>query len=353
MKTIQGPAIFLAQYMGDEPPFDDYRTAARWAGDLGFKGLQIPTWDPAAIDLDQAAASQSYCDDYRATLAEYGVEPSELSTHLQGQLIAVHPAYDALFDGFAPEAVRGNSAARGEWAVQQVKKSLLASKNMGLASSVTFSGALAWPYVYPWPQRPDGLVEEAFAELARRWRPLLDFAGECGIDLCYEIHPGEDLHDGATWERFLEAVDGHERANILYDPSHFVLQGLDYLQFLDLYHERVKMFHVKDAELRCDGRVGVYGGYLPWGERAGRFRSLGDGQTDFKGIFTKLAHYDFPGWAVLEWECAYKDNLVGAAEGARFIEDHIIEVAKVTADDFAASGADQAMNRRMLGLDQG
>jgi sugar phosphate isomerase/epimerase len=351
MKTIQGPALFLAQYMGDEPPFNAITSAADWAAGLGFKALQIPTWDAAAIDLDQAASSQSYCDDYRAMLAERGVEVSELSTHLQGQLVAVHPAYDPMFDGFAPENLRGKPDQRTAWAIDQVKKSLTASQKLGLKASVTFSGALAWPYVYPWPQRPDGLVEEAFAELGRRWLPILNHADECGIDLCYEIHPGEDLHDGASWERFLETVGDHPRANILYDPSHFVLQALDYLQFIDLYHERIKMFHVKDAELRCDGRVGVYGGYLPWGDRAGRFRSLGDGQTDFKGIFTKLAKYDFPGWAVLEWECAYKDNQVGAAEGAKFIADQIIEVAQHSFDDFADSGVDQASNRKLLGLD--
>ncbi len=351
MKTIQGPAIFLAQYMADEPPFDRLETAAAWAAGLGFRGLQIPTWDARAFDLDQAAESRDWCEDFRGRLAEHGLVPTELSTHLQGQLVAVHPAYDLLFDGFAPEAVRGNPAARTEWAVDQVRKSLRASRNLGLQASVTFSGALLWPYFYPWPQRPAGLVEEGFAELARRWKPLLDEAEECGVDLCFEIHPGEDLHDGATWERFLDAVGGHPRASILYDPSHFVLQALDYLQFLDLYHERIKMFHVKDAEFRPDGRVGAYGGYLSWGERAGRFRSLGDGQIDFKAIFTRLARYDFPGWAVLEWECAYKDSQVGAAEGARFIQEHIIQVAERSFDDFAASGVDRETNRRVLGLD--
>ncbi|MHC4380117.1 MAG: sugar phosphate isomerase/epimerase family protein [Planctomycetota bacterium] len=351
MKTLQGPAIFLAQYMGEEPPFNDIESAAEWAGSLGFRGVQVPTWDPNAIDLDLAAESKDYCEDYRAKMAAFGVEPTELATHLQGQVIAVHPAYDKLFDGFAPAAVHGDSKARTAWGVDQVRKSLRASRNLGLKASVTFSGALAWPYMYPWPPRPAGLVDEAFAELGRRWRPLLDEAEECGIDLCFEIHPGEDLHDGVTWERFLEEVDGHPRAHILYDPSHFVLQGLDYLHFIDLYHERIKMFHVKDAELCCDGRVGVYGGYQDWGDRAGRFRSLGDGQTDFVSIFTKLAKYDFEGWAVLEWECAYKDNLVGAAEGAQFIADHIIEVSKSSFDDFAESGVDRSANRSILGLE--
>jgi sugar phosphate isomerase/epimerase len=352
MKTIQGPAIFLAQYMGDEPPFDDVETAAAWAADLGFEGLQIPTWDPRAIDLEQAAASQAYCDDWRARLEKHRVVPTELSTHLQGQLVAVHPAYDEMFDGFAPEAVRGNPAARTEWAVDQVKKCLTASKNLGLDAMATFSGALAWPYLYPWPQRPAGLVEEAFAELARRWKPILDHAEDCGVDCAFEIHPGEDLHDGVTWERFREATGDHARAEILYDPSHFVLQQLDYLDFLDIYHEHVKVFHVKDAEFEPSGRCGVYGGYLPWGDRPGRFRSIGDGQIDWTAVFTKMAKYDFAGWAVLEWECAYKDNLVGAAEGADFIRASIIEVAKTAFDDFAASGVDQAANRRALGLDR-
>jgi sugar phosphate isomerase/epimerase len=275
---------------------------------------------------------------------------TELSTHLQGQLIAVHPAYDALFDGFAPSEVRCNPLARRAWAEGQLHAAAQASRRMGLAAHATFSGALAWPYVYPWPQRPAGLIEEAFAELARRWRPILDAFDAAGVDLAYELHPGEDLFDGASFERFLDAVDGHPRAGILYDPSHFLLQQLDYLAFIDRYHARIKCFHVKDAEFRPDGRTGVFGGYESWVNRAGRFRSLGDGQIDFGAIFSKLATYDFPGWAVLEWECAIKHPEQGAAEGAPFIKNHIIRVADQPFDDFAASGADAAAIRAMMGL---
>ena len=351
MKTIQGPAIFLAQYMGEKPPFDDIVKAAEWAAGLGYEAIQVPTWETRGFDLAQAAESQSYCDDFRARLEAVGSQPCELSTHLQGQLVAVHPAYDAMFDGFAPENVRGNPKARQAWAVEQVKQSIRASAKLGLRATVTFPGALAWPYFYPWPQRPAGLVEEAFAELARRWKPILDLAAEEGIDVCYEIHPGEDLHDGATWERFLAEVDGHERANILFDPSHFVLQGMDEVAFLHNYHERIKMFHVKDAELRADGRTGVYGGYLPWAERAGRFRTPGHGDVDWGEIFTALARYDFPGWAVVEWEDPYQDSGEGAAQGADFVREQILTAASSSFDDFAASGVDQKLNRRVLGLD--
>jgi sugar phosphate isomerase/epimerase len=349
MKTIKGPAIFLAQFMGQDAPFDTLAHLAAWAKSLGYKGIQLPT-DPRLIDLDKAAESQTYADEIRGTVAAHGLEITELSTHLQGQLVAVHPAYDALFDGFAPPHVRGNPTARQAWAVSQLKAAARASQRLGLAAHASFSGALAWPYLYPWPQRPAGLVEEAFAELARRWTPILDTFDECGVDVCYELHPGEDLHDGVTFERFLAATGDHPRANILYDPSHFVLQQLDYLAFIDIYHARIKAFHVKDAEFRPSGRQGVYGGYEGWVERAGRFRSLGDGQVDFSAIFSKMAQYDYAGWAVLEWECALKHPEDGAREGADFIRRHIIRVAERAFDDFAGSGADRAQLRQLMGI---
>lgn len=350
MKTIKGPAIFIAQFMGDQAPFNSLPAICRWAKGLGYIGVQLPTNDSRFIDLQKAAESKTYADEIKGIVNENGLEITELSTHLQGQLIAVHPAYDKLFDGFAPEQVRNNPKARTEWAVQQLKWGAKASQNLGLNAHVTFSGALLWPTVYPWPQRPPGLVETGFQELADRWLPILNAFDESGVDLCYEIHPGEDLHDGITYEMFLEKVNNHARACLLYDPSHFVLQCLDYLEYIDNYHERIRMFHVKDAEFNPTGKQGVYGGYQSWVNRAGRFRSLGDGQVDFKSIFSKLTAYDYSGWAVLEWECALKHPEDGAREGAQFIKDHIIRVTERTFDDFAAAGTDMAANRSILGL---
>jgi sugar phosphate isomerase/epimerase len=350
MKTIKGPAIFLAQFAGDQAPFNGLKEISRWAAALGYKGVQIPSWDSRLFDLKRAAESRAYCDEIRGTLAANGVALTELSTHLQGQLVAVHPAYDPAFDGFALESVRNNPSARQAWAVEQLLFAAKASANLGLKAHATFSGALAWPYLYPWPQRPAGLIETAFDELAKRWTPILDAFDAAGIDLCFEIHPGEDLHDGVTFEMFLDRVKQHKRCNLLFDPSHFVLQQLNYLDYIDIYHSRIKMFHVKDAEFNPTGRQGVYGGFQSWIDRAGRFRSLGDGQVDFRGIFSKLSQYGFDGWAVLEWECCVKSSEQGAKEGAPFIARHIIETAERAFDDFAASGADDQANRRMLGL---
>jgi sugar phosphate isomerase/epimerase len=350
VRTVKGPAIFLAQFSGDESPFNNLNEISRWAASLGYKGVQIPTWDGRLFDLKKAAESRGYCDEIKGMMKVNGVEVTELSTHLQGQLVAVHPAYDEAFDGFAPASMRGNPSARQKWGVEQLQFAAKASANFGLKAHVTFSGAFAWPYIYPWPQRPPGLIETAFDELAKRWKPILDTFDNAGVDLCFELHPGEDLHDGVSFEMFLDRLGGHKRCNILFDPSHFVLQQLDYLEFIDIYHERIKMFHVKDAEFRPNGRQGVYGGYQPWISRAGRFRSLGDGQVDFPGIFSKLAQYDFEGWAVLEWEDCLKNSEQGAKEGAPFIARHIIQTAERAFDDFAKSGADLDANRRMLGL---
>ncbi|MCX8570802.1 sugar phosphate isomerase/epimerase family protein [Aminobacter sp. MET-1] len=350
MKTIKGPAIFLAQFAGDAAPFNSFDSICKWASDLGYKGVQIPTWDARLIDLKTASDSKDYCDEIKGVAASHGLDVTELSTHLQGQLVAVHPAYDTAFDGFAAPEVRGNPKARQEWAVDQVKRALRASRHLGIKAHATFSGALAWPYVYPWPQRPAGLVEAAFDELAKRWTPLLDYADDNGVDVCYEIHPGEDLHDGVSYEMFLERVKNHARANLLYDPSHFVLQQLDYLDYIDIYRDRIRMFHVKDAEFNSTGRQGVYGGFQSWVNRAGRFRSLGDGQVDFGSIFSRLTANDFDGWAVLEWECALKHPEDGAREGAEFIKAHIIRVTEHAFDDFANAGTDEAANRKMLGL---
>ena len=350
MNAIKGPGIFLAQFAGDAAPFNDLASISKWAAGLGYKGVQIPSWDARLFDLKLAADSASYCDDVRGVLASNGLELTELSTHLQGQLIAVHPAYDSLFDSFAPKAVHGNPTARQAWATEQLEFAAKASKKLGLKEHATFSGALAWPYLYPWPQRPQGLVEAAFAELAKRWRPILDVFDENGVDLCFEIHPGEDLHDGVSFEMFLGLLKGHPRCNLLYDPSHFVLQQLDYLEYIELYHSRIKMFHVKDAEFNPTGRQGVYGGFQSWINRAGRFRSLGDGQVQFPAIFSKLTQYGFRGWAVMEWECCIKSSTQGAEEGAPFIVKHIIQAAERSFDDFADAQVDRTAIEKLLGI---
>jgi len=350
MKKIKGPAIFLAQFVGDEKPFNNLKNICKWAKDLGYKAVQIPAWDQRLIDVVKAGESKTYCDEIKGIVNDAGLEISELATHLQGQLVASHYAYDKMFDAFAPEELHGNIKGRTEWAVKQMKSAASASKNLGINVMASFSGSLLFHTIYPWPQRPAGLVEAGFKELAKRWKPILNHCKDNGVEVCYEIHPGEDLHDGITFERFLKATNNHSSVKILYDPSHFILQQMDYLQYIDFYHDYIRMFHVKDAEFNPNGKSGVYGGYQDWINRPGRFRSPGDGQIDFKSIFSKLSQYNFDGWAVLEWECCIKSPEQGAKEGVKFINDHIINVTKQSFDDFAGTGTSQDDINEILGL---
>lgn len=349
MSQIKGPAIFLLQFLGDEPPFNTLENITAWAKSLGYSGVQLPAWDNRVIDLDKAAESEDYCAELKGRCN--GLEITELVTHLYGQLVAVHPAHDILFDTFAAPSVRRNPGARTEWAVGQIKKSIKASRNLGLSVVPTLSGALLWHYIYPWPPRPQGLVELAFKELAKRWQSILETAEQYGIDIAYEIHPGDDLHDGVTFERFLAETGNHRSVKILYDPSHFFLQCLDYLGFISYYGDYLKAFHVKDAEFNPSPRSGVYGGYQSWKDRPGRFRSLGDGQIDFRKIFTKLTEAGYSSWAVLEWECPIKDAVQGASEGASFIKAMLIDTPKRAFDDFGKGEADATLNKRILGLE--
>jgi len=348
MSKMKGPGIFLAQFLRDEEPYNNLTNIGRWVADLGYKGVQIPTWDRRVIDLDKAAESKAYCDDLKGALEQIGLEIAELSAHLQGQVLAIHPAYEVAFQPFYPAGLKGKE--RAAWATKELKKAVTASANLGLKSVPVLSGGFAWHMIYPWPQRPAGLIEEAFKELHKRWKPVLDLAKENGIAISFELHPGSDIFDGATFEIFLDVSGNHEAACICYDPSHFLLQQLDYLEFIQLYGSRIKSFHVKDAEFRSSGRVGVYGGYQSWVRRAGRFRSLGDGQVDFTRVFTLLTEAGYTGWAVLEWECCVKSPEQGAREGAPFIAGHIIEATEVAFDDFAGGQTDVEHNRKILGL---
>jgi len=347
-KKIKGPGIFLAQFLRDQKPYNNLENIGKWVASLGYKGVQIPSWDKRVFDLDKAAKSKAYCDDIRALLKKTGLEITELAAHLQGQVLGIHPAYEAAFAAFFPSGL--DDKGRVLWATEELKKAVIASAHMGLTSVPVLPGGLAWHMMYPWPQRPQGLIQIAFKEMARRWKPVLDLAKDNGIAIAFELHPGSDIFDGATYEMFLDASKNHAAACLNYDPSHFLLQQLDYCEFIKLYGKRITSFHVKDAEFRPSGRVGVYGGYQGWAQRAGRFRSLGDGQVDFKRVFTLLTEAGYEGWAVLEWECCVKSPEQGAAEGAPFIARHIIEACEVAFDDFAGGKNDDELNKKILGL---
>lgn len=347
---MKGPAIFLVQFLGPRAPKTSLPELAEWAAGLGYQGVQIPTFRPDVFDLAKAADSKTYCDEVKGMLAEHGLTITQLSTHRQGHLVSFNPAYGPYLTAMGPPEFANNPSGCQAWARNQLLLAAKASANLALKSHVTFSGHLMWPFLYPYPPAPAGLIEQSFKQLATIWRPILDAFDQYGIDVCYELHPGEDLHDGHTFEMFLEQLGGHRRANILYDPSHLHLQHMDYVGFIDIYHDRIKAFHAKDAEFVRSARSGTYGGFQTWGERPGRFRTLGDGQIDFKSIFSRLTYHGFDDWAVVEWECYIKHPEDGARESAVFVKDHLVRASSVPFDAFMRAPTDEAHNQRILGI---
>jgi sugar phosphate isomerase/epimerase len=342
MKTLNGPGVFLAQFIAPEPPYDRLGTLAAWAAENGFRAVQLPTFNAAIFDVEKASQSDTYCDEVKGLLAGHGLVISELSTHRPGHVLGTHNVYGEIVDALLPPEARGSPATRMSWATDQLLKAARATRRLGLTGHVTMSGGLLWPFLYPYPPRPQGLVEEAFAELARRWRPILDAFDAAGATVGFELHPGEDVHDGASFERFLAATGNHARVGILYDPSHLFLQHIDYGRFIDIYHGWITAFHVKDAEWNKSPKTGVYAGYVDWMDRAG--------DIDFNLIFSKLAQHDFAGWASLEWECCLKHPDDGARQGAQFIGHHIIRVQSRAFDAGMKGAGSTARNRSILGL---
>src|ERR1700722_18435108 len=271
-KTIQGPGLFISQFIGPEPPFNTLGGISHWAAELGFKALQIPVSAVGLSDLAELSERDAIAA-IETILGANGLTVSEVSAHRAGQLLAVHPAYDDVMDALASPDVRGNSRARRKQAKHDLRRAISNAAALGARRVAVLSGGFAWPFFYPYPPHPAGLIARAFDELAARWRPFLDEGDRAGGDLCFDLQPGQDLHDGATFEHFLALVDHPPRAKILYDPSHMLLQHLDYLGFIDRYHKRIGAVSVKDAGFIPSASRGAYGGYADWLDRPGRFRS--------------------------------------------------------------------------------
>lgn len=350
MQSIQGPAIALAPYVSDKAPFDTLENLAAWAQGLGFTGVELPTWDARVFDLQKAAGDQAYCDHLRAVLAAHKLTLVALSTERQGRLVAAHPAYDAPLDALAPPQVRGNPQARAAWAAEQLVHAAYASARLGVSAHVTVSGSLLLPYLCPGPSRPAGIVDTGFAELGRRWRVILDVFDQARVDVGFAPLLGQDVSDGATFERFLASTGGHPRCKLTFDPGQLLLQQIDYLDYLDSYRSHLALVHVTDAEQHPNGRRGIYGSFADWADRSSRPRAAGDGQIDLIAVFERLARHGYGGWAVLDWACAVGDRLEGAEQGAAIIAANLVQRSGPPLPSESEAAPDEGLNRRLLGV---
>ncbi len=295
-----------------------FEEMCRKAREMGYDGLEIACWGDH-MDVKRASEDPQYVADRKATLARYGLGCWALGAHLAGQCVG--DLYDERLDNFAPPHVKGDPAKIREWAVQEMKYAARAARNMGCAVVTGFVGSPIWKFFYSFPQTSEEMIESAYREIVRLWTPILDEFDRNGVKFALEVHPTEIAFDFYTTERLLEAFGRRATLGLNFDPSHLLWQGVTPHLFLREFRDRVYHVHMKDVAVTRDGRAGVLGSHLPFGDRrrGWNFRSLGRGDVDFEEIIRELNDMDYTGPLSVEWEDSGMDREFGAKEALEFV----------------------------------
>ena len=303
-------------------------TLAEKAASWGYDGLELACWGDH-LDVARAAKDLAYCESQLAILDKHGLETFAISNHLAGQLVC-DPNDDSRSDLFAPEETHGDPEKKRAWAVQAMKDSAHAAKNLGLKVVNGFTGSSIWHLLYSFPPVSDQMIEDGFQYFAEMWNPILDVYDECGVRFALEVHPTEIAFDIVTAERALEAIGRREAFGFNFDPSHLHWQFVDPVDFIWAFKDRIYNVHMKDAARQLDGRTGILGSHLNFGHprRGWDFRSLGHGGVDFEEIIRALNHIGYAGPLSIEWEDSGMDREAGAEEACAFTKNV----------DFAPSG---------------
>ena len=285
---------------------------------MGFDGLELACWGDH-FDVDQAAASKTYCDEKQALLAEHGLECHAISHHLAGQLVC-DLNNDGRSDMFAPEELAGQPEAQRAWAIETMKNSAKAAANMGVKVVNGFTGSSIWHMLYSFPPASEQMIEDGFKQFADLWNPILDVFDEVGVRFALEVHPTEIAFDTLTARRALAAVNHRSAFGFNFDPSHLVWQGVDPVRFLKAFPDRIYHVHMKDASVTLDGESGILGSHLNFGTpgRGWDFRSVGRGDVNFEEIIRTLNILSYTGPLSVEWEDAMMDRIQGATESCAF-----------------------------------
>lgn len=293
------------------------RKAAAW----GYDGLELACWGDH-LDVARAAKDKKYAKSRVELLKKYGLKVWSISNHLAGQLVC-DLNNDGRSDMFAPPSCKGNPRAQRRWAIQAMKDTARAAKNMGVKVVCGFTGSSIWHLIYSFPPVSEKMVEDGFKDFARRWNPILDVFDKCGVTFALEVHPTEIAYDLVTARRALEAVGKRKAFGFNFDPSHLHWQMVDPVKFIQAFPGRIYHVHMKDAALQLDGESGILGSNLNFGTpgRGWDFRSLGRGGVDFEEIVRTLNAINYDGPLSVEWEDAMMDREHGAAEACQFVKD--------------------------------
>ena len=314
--------LFTGQWA--DLPLADLAPKAR---DFGFDGLELACWGDH-LDVDRAATDGEYCRERQALLESHGLGCWAISHHLAGQLVC--DPNDDRSDAFAPASIHGDAEAKRAWAIETMKNTARAAKNLGLDVVCGFTGSPIWHLLYSFPPVSEETIEAGFRRFAELWHPILDVFDECGVRFALEVHPTEIAFDIVTAHRALSAVDRREAFGFNFDPSHLQWQGMEPHRFIDELGDRIYHVHMKDAAVTLDGRTGILASHLGFGaaDRGWDFRSVGRGDVDFEAIIRALNRIGYTGPLSVEWEDSGMDRDHGARESCEFVKQV----------DFAPSG---------------
>ena len=288
--------------------------------ELGYDGLELACWGDH-MDVDKAATDKEYCKKQLGILEKNGLQLFAISNHLTGQLVC-DPNDDSRSDGFAPAHCAGDADKKREWAVETMKNTARAAKNLGIKVVNGFTGSSIWHMLYSFPPVTDQMVDDGFKYFADMWNPILDVFDECGVKFALEVHPTEIAFDIVTAKRALEAIGNREAFGFNFDPSHLHWQMVDPVCFLNAFPDRIYHVHMKDAALQLDGTSGILASHLNFGnpKRGWDFRSLGHGGVDFEEIIRTFNHIGYTGPLSVEWEDCGMERFYGAEEACEFVK---------------------------------
>jgi len=309
--------LFTGQWA--DLPLED---VARKASEFGYQGLELACWGDH-FDIEQALADDGYCANRRDLLERYDLQVHAISAHLVGQ--AVLDRIDQRHQALVPPTVWGDGNPDGvnRRAAEALKDAARAAQKLGVGVVNGFTGSSIWPLFYSFPPVTPEMIDDGYALFAERFNPILDVFAECGVQFALEVHPAEIAYDLLTAERALAAIDRREEFGFNFDPSHLHWQGVDPGVFLRTFHDRIYHVHVKDCVVRLDGRSGILGSHLPFGDprRGWEFRSPGRGSIDFEEIIRTLNQIQYAGPLSVEWEDSGMDREAGAREACQFVRN--------------------------------
>jgi sugar phosphate isomerase/epimerase len=308
----------------------------RLAKEMGYEGLEIAAW--GQINVRKAAEDPAYVENLKTTLKKYGLGCWAIGAHLAGQCVG--DLWDPRLDGFAPAEYAGKPAKIRAWATEEMKFTARAAKAMGAKVVTGFMGSPIWKYWYSFPQTTEEMVEAGFNEIKELWSPIFDEFDACGVKFALEVHPTEIAFDYYSAEKLLRVFEYRDTLGFNFDPSHLVWQGMDPVLFLKEFKDRVYHVHVKDVAVNLDGKNGILGSHITFGDprRGWNFVSPGHGDVDFDKINRVLNWADYQGPLSVEWEDSGMERVFGATEACAFIKRLNFQPSDIAFDDALKNG---------------